>query len=101
MILVLIAVNSLLIIGFHASIQKGQLLQFFTHVLSGLPPSLRKPLGTCPTCMASIYGSSFYWLAIWLNWVQIEHSLVMWPFYVLAVAGLNKIIIELIYDTNA
>ncbi len=58
-----------------------------------LPVWIQKPLYSCPMCMASIWGSIFYWGSV-LNTDQIINSLTLikWVAVVVAVSGLNRII---------
>lgn len=60
------------------------------YVLDRIPYRLSKPLGNCLTCMASVYSFLPYWfyndfaftnLSVWF----------IYPFYILALAGLNSI----------
>ena len=56
-----------------------------------------KPIITCPTCMASLHSTYFYWI---VGYPYFAHSLIMavvlYPMYVLALAGLNTFITSVI-----
>lgn len=55
-----------------------------------------KPVITCPTCMASIHSSYFYFGFIYLtNQFTLIHALIYIP-YVFTLAGLNTLITSLI-----
>jgi hypothetical protein len=47
-----------------------------------------KPLFTCCTCMASVHSTYIYWAALPLD----LHSLVVYPIYILGLAGMVTII---------
>lgn len=55
-----------------------------------------KPIITCPTCMASLHSTYFYWLIVFpLSFnSEILPALVIYPMYILALAGLNTILIS-------
>jgi hypothetical protein len=55
--------------------------------LKYLGPFYSKPLCTCPPCMASLH-SLWYWLFFSLN----TTNLVLYPFYILSLCGLMKLI---------
>lgn len=46
-----------------------------------------KPLFMCTVCMSSVYGSLAYWLASAFT----VHNLLVWPLYVVALAGLVRV----------
>ena len=55
-----------------------------------------KPLITCNTCMASLWGSLVYWLpgsllVPYAGWYDLLVRLVLWPFAVLGIACLNHV----------
>lgn len=55
-----------------------------------------KPIYSCPPCMASLHTIlPFTGYAIWLG-ISPVTALVVWPFYALAVSGLNTLIIHTI-----
>lgn len=58
-----------------------------------LPIYIQKPLYSCPMCMASIWGSVFYWGSV-LNTEQVINSLILikWLAVVVAISGLNRVI---------
>lgn len=47
-----------------------------------------KPLLTCPTCMASVHSIYFFWLIMPFT----LHSLIVYPLYVLGLAGVTSIV---------
>lgn len=47
-----------------------------------------KPFFTCPTCMASVHSTYFYWAVMPFT----LHSLIIYPFYIVGLAGLTSII---------
>lgn len=47
-----------------------------------------KPLFTCPTCMSSVHSTYFYWAIMPFT----LHSLMVYPFYVIGLAGMVSII---------
>jgi hypothetical protein len=50
-----------------------------------------KPLFLCTVCMASFWGSAFYWF-------KVGHDVVDWFIFCVSVAGINFIISKFIYD---
>ena len=55
-----------------------------------MPYRLSKPLGNCMICMASIYSFLPYWMYYRFDFTNFD-ALIFYPFYILALAGLNAI----------
>lgn len=54
-----------------------------------------KPVCLCPMCMSSLWGSIFFWVAIFSKFivcVTFVHLIVIWLVYIVALCGLNHII---------
>ena len=108
----LIIFASLVIWGVYASIQEGMIFEKIGFLLRGkqdldgdnnyyvkyrddlLPEWLRKPLGTCPICMSSIYGTIIYAFAYFGGWIDLDYQFVHYICYVFAVSGLNYVILN-------
>jgi hypothetical protein len=95
----LLLFNALFIIGIFVSSQEGMILYFLRKPFlkpteSDLDeqeyhwPYLYKPLIGCPTCMASIHSTYFYWFFQDCN----LDNLYIYPFYIIALAGLNALL---------
>lgn len=56
-----------------------------------LKPML-KPLFMCEVCMSSVYGSIIYWLFLYILGPLSVVNIVLWPFTIVAIAGLNRLI---------
>jgi hypothetical protein len=55
-----------------------------------------KPVITCPTCMSSLHSTYFYFgYAYWQNQINLIETFVIYPFYVLMLAGINTFIMNL------
>jgi len=93
-LLVLVFFNSLFIIGLNVVTEEGYILGFI-EVLGNkyLPEWLQKPLYGCPPCMASIH-SIYYWFFV--DFTPI--NLLIYPGYILALAGLNAIFSSLLNE---
>ena len=67
---------------------KGVFWFYKFYFLDRIPYRLSKPLGNCATCMASVFSVLPYWFTY-------DHShpssWLIYPFYILALAGLNSI----------
>lgn len=97
-ILILLVLNSLYIIGLFAISQQGMIFHFLRKAfITSSPDDLEetyrlpyvfKPLIGCPTCMASVHSTYFFWGVMPWN----EHSLIIYPLYAIALAGLNALI---------
>ena len=78
--------NSVFIIGLWTVCKEGMLLGWVRDL--DIPEMLQKPLFLCPPCMASVWGT--------LGWLVSDVSLLMWFPYVVILAGLNAIIVNVI-----
>ena len=102
----LLIINSLIIWGIYASLQEGFIFgkvgnwirgnhmvdnekKFFDDPFTkdNLPSWIKKPLATCPICMASIYGTIGY-LALYDN-----YTIITYICHILAIAGLQYLIL--------
>ena len=70
---------------------KGILWWFKFYILDKMPYRLSKPFGNCLVCMASVYSFLPYWYVCDWNFTNFD-TLVTYPFYIFAVAGINAII---------
>ena len=53
---------------------------------------INKPLWRCPTCMASVWGTLFFFAARWLaTGAVVSDDVRWWPFALLAIAFTNTI----------
>ena len=87
--------NCLAVIGFHYAAQEGMILGFIRTI--NFSKWIAMPLYDCPTCMASIH--SFY-IFIPLN-LFFDVPLILWPVYVLALAGMNTMVDAFIFALHA
>ena len=90
MIIALI-LNTLYIFGLKAAMGDGMILGFVPSKLDKLPQWLKMPLFECPICMASIHS----YIGFVYMGASIETVLIM-PFYIVMLAGLNFIVINTI-----
>lgn len=67
------------------------------YVLNKINYQLSKPLGNCLRCMASVYGLIPYWWYVGWDFTYLENWAI-YPFFVLAVSGLNTIIDQMINE---
>lgn len=70
---------ALVIIGVWNLFGKGELLGFAGNWLEKHAPHWGKPLGLCPACMSSVYGSTV--------WFATGGDVWMWAPFVLALSG--------------
>lgn len=107
----LIIINSLIIWGVYASIQEGFIFEKIGNWIrmnkaiaseiahkwrkpnDHLPSWIKKPLGTCPVCMASVYGTPVFWFAYLINYLQYDYIIIFYICYIFALAGLNYLIL--------
>ncbi len=110
----LLIINSLIIWGVYASIQEGFIFEKIgnwirgkhnkrkerdgvfdstAHFADNLPSWIKKPLGTCPVCMASVYGTPVFWFAYLINYLQYDYIIIFYICYIFALAGLNYLIL--------
>ena len=78
------------IFGIRAIFLDGMLLGSLRgRILDGMPDWAKKPLYACPACMASVYGTLYFFAILngpWLAWV----------FFCVALCGLNWMIMGLV-----
>jgi hypothetical protein len=103
----LLIFNSFLIWGVYASIQEGmifgkvgdwvrgyrQMPGYFTY---NLPDWIKKPLATCPICMASVYGTPIFWLAYIAELINYDYIIIFYICYVFALSGVQYLILTFI-----
>lgn len=78
-------IASLAIFGVWNAFAPGMIFGWLGDVLENrLPEYAQKPLYTCPACMASIWGTAL--------WFYFGGDLTMWPVFVLALSGFNRIV---------
>lgn len=101
----LLIINSLFIFGVYRSMQPNMILSKIGDTLyiwnefgTNFQKFISKPLGVCPVCMASVYGFPVYWIYYLLNPSNIFDEIIIYLCYSFALAGLNYIIMNLIYD---
>jgi len=64
-----------------------------------LPKVLWKPFFNCPVCMASVYGSLFYWADIFAHASIVNsRTLAIWFVFCVCLAGMNRIITKFIHS---
>lgn len=59
---------------------------------SYFPKYFRKPLYECLPCMASIHSVPVYIFYCLIESVPLWYALLAWPVYVVALAGMNKVV---------
>lgn len=103
----LLIINSLLIWGVYASLQEGFIFEKVGNWIRGfktaktyqierkynLPSWIKKPLVTCPICMASVYGTPVFWLSYYMELINVDFIIFVYICYVFALAGLNYLIL--------
>jgi hypothetical protein len=87
----LLFITTLIIWGINFAFKSGQLLGFIGDALRDeLPKFVHKPLISCPPCMSSVYG-----IFASVIFYGVDYHL---PIFVLALCGLNHIILAMIYE---
>ena len=95
-ILTILLLNTLYIFGLKASMNEGMILEAIPKQLKWLPDWAKMPLFDCPICMSSGHSYIFPWLLLYLgNGLTL---LWLYPIYVVALAGINSIILNLTND---
>ena len=110
----LLIINSLIIWGVYTSLQEGMIFERIGEVIKGkhyqghfwdfgikydigtkdnLPSWIKKPLATCPICMASVYGTPIFWYAYLTGLIQYDYIIIVYICYEFALAGLNYLIL--------
>lgn len=74
-----LALAGLVILGIWNAMGKGDILSFVGDWLEKHAPHWGKPIGLCPPCMSSVWGSAV-WFLTGGGWWE-------WPFFVLALSG--------------
>ncbi len=78
-------IGCLIIVGVWGAFAKGELLGWFGDRLERrFPEVVLKPIFLCPPCMASLWGSTV--------WFIFGGDLIFWVPFVLALSGLNRIV---------
>ena len=106
--------NSLLIWGVYASLQEGFIFEKVGNWIRGkyiplnanedtntkrtpigyhLPSWIKKPLATCPICMASVYGTPVFWFSYLTDLINFDFIIIVYICYIFALAGLNYLIL--------
>jgi hypothetical protein len=111
----LIIINSLIIWGVYASIQEGFIFERFGNWMRGnktvsyagqndyikrdnLPSWIKKPLGTCPVCMSSVYSTPVFWFSHLIGLINYDYIIIVYILYIFAIAGLNYLILAYMSD---
>ena len=102
----LLIINSLIIWGVFTSLQEGMIFDRFGFLfLRGneffkpyIPDWIGKPLGTCPICMSSVYGTPVFWYAYLTGLINYDYIIIVYICYVFALAGLNYLILAFMPD---
>lgn len=108
----LLIINSLIIWGVYASLQEGFIFEKIGFLIRGnygsdkkkdyiktgrakyqLPSWIKKPLATCPICMASVYGTPVFWFAYFTDLINHDFIIIVYICYIFALAGLNYLIL--------
>lgn len=82
-----IILNSLFIWGVYSTFQEGMIFNKIGKWLQTLPKDIRKPLGTCPVCMSSIYGVPGYFI------LMDNYTIFGLISYITMIAGLNYVLL--------
>jgi len=83
----LMILNALVIIGVHKATRVGEVGEPIARKLDD-PDWLRKPTIGCMPCMPSVWGTLVFWTIGPRNWL-------LWPFYVLALSGLMRFVVQI------
>ena len=105
----LLIINSLIIFGVYASLQEsfvfGKIGNWIRGVkysdkpfdlsegIPNLPSWIADPIGVCPICMASVYGTPVFWFAYLSEYLQYDYIIIVYIGYSVALAGLNYLIL--------
>lgn len=85
----LLLVNALVIFGVWFTVRPGEIFSIPASYADVLPEFITKPMYDCVYCMSSVWGS----LVFWLYYDHTARSLACWPFYCLALCGLNRLLV--------
>jgi hypothetical protein len=80
-------INSFICFGIYKAFDHGMIFGKIGDWMNTRHRTISKPLFTCPICMASVWGSA-YFLLLADSWLW------MWPVHVLALAGLNRLLMN-------
>ena len=94
----LLIFNSLLIWGVYASIQEGMTFEKIGDRIRSLSDWIKKPLGSCPICMASVYGTPIFWLAYIAELINYDYIIIFYICYVFALSGIQYLILTFMPD---
>ncbi len=117
----LLIINSLLIWGVYASLQEGFIFEKVGNWIRGkhyakdpipgykrtciekdnLPSWIKKPLATCPICMASVYGTPVFWFAYFTDLINFDFIIFVYICYIFALAGLNYLILTFMPESKS
>lgn len=93
------ALKALLLVEIEWDVNKKRFRFYQDEPVYTFPSWLRKPLSECPPCMASVYGSVFYWFVViqvhtLFSWSSKEFlaKLGFWVIFCLILACANKFI---------
>ena len=104
----LLIINSLIIWGVYASLQEGFIWEYWGNRIRGkhhikgelyhyykyqLPSWIKKPLATCPICMASVYGTPVFWFAYLTDLINFDFIIIVYICYIFALAGVNYLML--------
>lgn len=81
-------INMLLIIGLNKTTAEGMVFESLGNVVRETVGEFwSKPIVSCAPCMASVHGT-------WFFFAFLTQPLWMWPVYVLALSGLNYLVVK-------
>ncbi|OJJ15284.1 hypothetical protein BKI52_38355 [marine bacterium AO1-C] len=88
-LLILLFINALCIVGiYEAAAQPKRLLYNVKAYLEAkLPYKIFAPILGCVYCMASVWGTLFFAMCLFLEIIPLKWGIV-WPFYIAALSGL-------------
>lgn len=92
-----IALNAFAIVAVHFVFGTGQLLGILGGTIRAkLGPYWSKPVTECRPCMASVWGTAFYWsIGFILMPVDLATRAMIYPVYILALSGIMVILAEI------
>lgn len=88
-LLILLFINALCIVGIYeaAAQPKRILYSVKTYLEAKLPYKIFAPILGCVYCMASVWGTLFFAICLFLEILPLKWAII-WPFYVAALSGL-------------
>lgn len=81
-----IAVMALAAMGMWTAMGEGMILHKWTKVIERWPKALSYPLGACPRCMVTVFGTI---AALGIGW---DFDLLPWLAYVPCAVGLQELV---------